>query len=388
MEEQLRQSEKMQAIGQLAGGIAHDFNNQLAGVLGYADMLENHLEDEKLSRYATSIKKGAKRAAELTKQLLAFSRKGKNLSVPVEIHKVIGEVASILEHSIDKRIKIQQVLKASPAVTVGDPTQLQNAILNIALNARDAMPRGGELIFETDIAEFDEDFCKGHPYEVDAGGYLKISVTDNGCGMDAETQKHIFEPFYTTKEVGKGTGMGLASVYGTVRNHGGSISVYSEVGHGHGTAFRIYLPLAEDVRNDENANTRSNPTTGTARILLVDDEGVIRELAAEMLRGWGYKVTVCNDGKEAVKFYESSWQNIDLVILDMVMPELGGRDTFIAMREINPDVRAILSSGYSINGEAQAILDEGVMAFVGKPFSQAELSEKVAQVLRGGADYQ
>ncbi|MHC4872750.1 MAG: PAS domain S-box protein [Planctomycetota bacterium] len=384
MEEQLRQSEKMNAIGQLAGGIAHDFNNQLSGVLGYADMLETRLEDEKLSKYAANIKKGAKRAAELTAQLLAFSRKGKNLSISVNIHKVIAEVIDILEHTIDKRISMQQTLKALPAATTGDPNQLQSAIFNIALNARDAMPRGGELIFETDLAELDESFCKDHPYEICTGTYLKISITDNGEGMDAETQKHIFEPFYTKKEQGKGTGMGLASVYGTIRNHNGAISVCSEVGHG--TTFNIYLPLADEARDEQEGTGSSAPTTGTARILLVDDEEVVRDIATDMLKELGYKVTVCNDGKEAVEHYEKAWKEIDLVLLDMVMPELGGHDTFAAMKKINPDIRVILSSGYSIDGEAQQILDDGVMAFVGKPFEQTELSEKVAQVLRGGVD--
>lgn len=382
LEDQLRQTEKMQAVGELAGGIAHDFNNQLTGVLVYADMLINGLEDEELGRYAANIKKAAKRAAELTQQLLAFSRKGKNLSVPVEIHKVLAEVTSILEHTIDKRIKVRQTLNASPATTIGDPSQLENVILNIALNARDAMPKGGELVFETDIVELDEDFCKGHANELLPGSYLKISVTDSGCGMDPETQKHIFEPFYTTKGVGKGTGMGLASVYGTVRNHKGAISVHSEAGRG--TTFRIHLPLAEEAGNEQDASGRNVPVTGTARILLVDDEEMVRDLAADMLRVLGYTVTQCNNGKEAVEYYKKSWQHMDLVILDMVMPELGGRDTFIAMRNINPHVRAILSSGYSINDEAQAILDEGVMAFVEKPFELAEFSEKVAQVLRGG----
>lgn len=381
MEEQLRQSEKMQAIGELAGGIAHDFNNQLTAVLGYADMLENRLKDEKLSKYATNIKKGARRAAELTKQLLAFSRKGKNLSVPVEMHKVLLEVIAILEHSIDKRIKIHQSLNARPAIAIGDPNQLQNAILNIALNARDAMDKAGELIFETDVVELDNDFCKEHPYEILPGTYLKISVTDNGCGMDDETQKHIFEPFYTTKGVGEGTGMGLASVYGTIRNHQGAISVHSDVGDG--TTFNIYLPLGEDIRGKQEANRQSTPITGTARILLVDDEEMVRELAADMLRGIGYEVTVCKDGKEAVECYEKSWRETDLVILDMVMPEIGGLDTFIIMRGINPKIRSLLSSGYSHANEVQEVLDEGVMGFVQKPYDQVELSERVAQVFGG-----
>jgi PAS domain S-box-containing protein len=380
MEEQLHQSEKMQAIGQLAGGIAHDFNNQLAGVLGYADMLEKHLEDDTLSRYAINIGKAARRAADLTNQLLAFSRKGKNLSVVVELHRVLADVISILEHSIDKRINIQQLLKATPATTIGDPTQIQNAILNIALNARDAMGKQGELIFETDIAELDTDFCKNQPYEIAPGNYITVSISDNGCGMDAEAIKHIFEPFYTTKKIGEGTGMGLASVYGTVQSHNGAITVSSAIGQG--TTFCLYLPHTQKHLDEPNGQAADAPITGTARILLVDDEELVRTVVAEMLEDIGYTVSTCADGKQAIKYYETFWKEIDLVILDMIMPELGGRDTFAVMKKINPGIRAILSSGYNIDGEAHAILSEGVMAFVGKPFKQKKLAKKVAEVLR------
>jgi len=243
--EQLRQAEKMQAVGQLAGGVAHDFNNQLASISGYAEMLGRHLVDDRLKRYLQRIVTATKRASDLTQQLLAFSRKGKYLSVPVSIHSILGEVTAILGRSIDKRIKIQRKLNAVPAMIIGDPSQIQNALLNIALNARDAMPEGGKLSFETSIENLTEEFCAPHGEELSSGNYLKIRVVDDGCGMDAETQKHIFEPFFTTKSVGKGTGMWLASVYGTVRNHKGFIDVESE--QGRGTCFDIYLPMAEEV---------------------------------------------------------------------------------------------------------------------------------------------
>ena len=379
MEEQLRQSDKMNAIGQLAGGIAHDFNNQLTGILGYADMLVNDIEDKVLSTYAQNIKKGAIRASELTNQLLAFSRKGKNLSVPVNIHSIILEVVDILQHSIDKRIEIQQDFKASHATTEGDPTQIQNSILNIAINARDAMPDGGELIFETESIVLNEKSCIGDLQNLVPGDYILITVSDNGCGMDLETQKHVFEPFYTTKRIGEGTGMGLPSAYGTIYNHNGCINLKSELDHG--TTFRIYLPLFEDLNTDDKKKANNKPIYGTAQILIVDDEEVVREIATAMLEELGYQVAVCNDGKEAVKYYKKSWKEIDLVLLDMIMPELGGGDTFKAMKKINPDVRALLSSGYSINGEAQSILDDGVIGFVGKPYVLLELSEKVAEAL-------
>ncbi len=381
LEERVRQSEKMQVVGQLAGGIAHDFNNQLSAILGYSELLILRLEDEQLIKDATRIKQGALRAANLTAQLLAFSHKGKSLSTPVSIHKIISEVTDILERTISKQITIQQILNASSEATLGDPNQLQNAILNMAINARDAMPDGGKLIFETSVCELDENFLKEYLYDILPGTYLMISISDNGCGMSAETQKHIFEPFYTTKEVGKGTGMGLASVYGTIHNHKGEISVCSEVGKG--TTFSIYLPLLEGVNSTEVVEKSKTPVNGTARILLVDDEKTILEFATSALEALGYETITCSDGKEAVEYYEKSSAEIDLVILDMIMPVMGGRETFLQMKKINPEVLAILSSGYSLNETAQTILDDGVKAFIRKPYELIELSKMLAQVLHG-----
>ena len=380
LEEKIRQSEKMQAVGQLAGGIAHDFNNQLTGILGYSEMLISSLKDEQLIKKANIIKKSALRAADLTTKLLDFSRKGKVLSVPVSIHKIIEEVAGILEHSINKQITIRQILNADPETTLGDHNQLQNALLNIAINARDAMPDGGELVFETAVVNLDKNFFQKQPYDTLPGSYLMISIADNGVGMDVETQNHMFEPFYTTKGIGKGTGMGLASVYGAIHNHKGYIGVYSEVDHG--TTFRIYLPLINETLPPEQAEY-NKPVEGTARILLVDDEEMILEYMTSALKELGYLVTTCSNGKEAVRYYENSWREVDLVILDMIMPVMGGRETFTLMKNINPEILAILSSGYSIDGEAQSILDDGVKAFITKPHRLIELSKKVAQVLQG-----
>ncbi|MFA6568194.1 MAG: PAS domain S-box protein [Victivallales bacterium] len=241
LEERLRQSEKMDAIGQLAGGIAHDFNNQLVGIMGYAEMLYEKLDDENLKNYADNILKASRHAADLTGNLLAFARKGKDVEVPVEIHKIIEEVVAILERSIDKRIEIRKIFKARRAVMIGDPSQLQNALLNLAINASDAMPSGGELVFSTEIADMDEYVQKTHVQEIFGEKYLKVCVIDNGIGMDEDMIKHVFEPFFTTKEIGKGAGTGLASVYGTVKNHKGFIDIRSEPGHG--TTFTLYFPL-------------------------------------------------------------------------------------------------------------------------------------------------
>jgi len=382
LEEQLRQSEKMEAIGQLAGGIAHDFNNQLSGIMGYADLIREDVGDNQhLSRYADNIIISTRRAADLTSQLLAFARKGKILSMPVNIHKLIVEVVALLQRSIDKRIEIKQQLNANPPMTRGDPTQLQNAILNLAINARDAMPNGGELILSTDTIELDEVYTrKNLAFEVTPGRYLQICVTDTGIGMDEETKKHVFEPFFTTKEIGKGTGMGLPAVYGTVKSHKGSISFYTEPGRG--TIFKLFLPLyLEDIEIDAESLIQGVYIKGSAKILLVDDEELVRSVAKDMLEGMGYKVITSSNGRKAMDTYIKEWKNIDLVILDMIMPEKDGKETFLAMKEVNPGIVALLSSGYSIDSKIEQLLEFGVKGFIQKPYRSTDLSKKVADVL-------
>jgi len=383
LQEQLRQAEKMQAIGQLAGGIAHDFNNRLVAISGFAQILAAECAQDDLRGYAERIVQGAKRASDLTSQLLAFARKGDFQSVPVDVHDLIGEVVHFLRHSLHKQIEIKQRLEANPPVTRGDPTQLQNALLNLAINARDAMPTGGALIFATRVAYLDEDYCQAHPYRIEPGEYLQIAVTDSGIGMDKETQKHIFEPFFTTKPKGEGTGMGLAAVFGTVKHHQGLINVYSEPGHG--SSFKIYLPLLRTTPR-ETRPPAPVPATGTAHIMVIDDEDDVRDFVTLALRRLGYRVTSFADGSEAVACYRAEWQDIDLVLMDLVMPRLSGRETFLALRAINPLIKLILATGYSLNSEAREVLDEGAVAFVQKPFPMAELAEKIAAALGSAAD--
>jgi signal transduction histidine kinase/ActR/RegA family two-component response regulator len=380
-QEELAQLQKMEAVGQLAGGIAHDFNNQMAGVLGYAEMLRERLsEDPRMGRFINNIIVGIRRASDLTAQLLAFARKGKYLVVPVNMHNVILEVVSLLEHSVDKRITIRQQFNARPPVAMGDPTQLQNVILNMALNARDAMPEGGELTFATDVVDLDEEFCKRHPHEVVPGRFVRIGVTDTGTGMDRETMKRVFEPFFTTKPRGKGTGMGLAAAYGTVKNHHGAITLYSEVGRG--STFNVYLPIGEKEAAGEGSGEQEvKRIPGNPHVLVVDDEALVAEMAVDMLSELGCQVTHCDNGREAVDYYRKAWKGIDLVILDMVMPEMNGREAYGHMKQINPKVRALLSSGYSLNGEAQKMLTEGVLSFVQKPYHRAELAKAIVRIL-------
>ncbi len=381
MEERLMQSEKMEAIGQLAGGLAHDFNNQLTGIMSYADILRLDLMDNPgLAHYADNILVLVKRASDLTAQLLAFARKGKYLSVPVDINRIVFEVVSMLKHTIEKDITLKQQLNAHPCSILGDPSQLQNAILNLALNARDAMPQGGELCFSTDNVSLDQQYCAVSPFQLEKGRYIEVCVADTGIGIEEEIRHHMFEPFFTTKEKGKGTGMGLAAVYGTVNNHKGSIDVFSKIGHG--TTFKLYFPLM----NEENRpGVRRTGTVefeqGTIHILLVDDEDSICKAVPKILQKIGYRTTSFRSGLEALDYYRKSFRTVDLVILDMVMPEISGKDVFIAMKKINPHIVALLSSGYSINGEAQGILEEGVNGFIQKPYRIEELSQKIAEIL-------
>lgn len=375
----LRQVEKLEAIGQLAGGIAHDFNNYLSTIQGFSELLSERLEDPSHRRYTDNIIASCGRAADLTKQLLAFARKGKIFSVPLDVHQSIQEVVGLLQHSLDRRIAILTHLEASVGVIVGDPTQLQNALMNMALNSRDAMPEGGTLTFATALRTLDEEYCRRIPYEMEPGCYLQISVTDTGLGMDAETQQRVFEPFFTTKELGKGTGLGMASVYGIVKNHRGAINVYSEIGRG--TCIKIYLPLAHPGTEVQDAVRAAEPLRGVSQVLVVDDEEMVAEMATEMLEGLGYHVQVCRDGQEATEFYRHAWRDIDLVLLDLIMPRLGGKDTFVAMRTINPKARILLSSGFSLEGEAQRILDLGALGFLQKPYQKSELAQKIQQAL-------
>jgi PAS domain S-box-containing protein len=380
LEVQLRQSQKMEAIGRLAGGVAHDFNNLLTGILGYANLLKEKSDPgDNIFQAAEMIERAAGRAAQLTGQLLGFARKGKHQNVPVDLTGTIHEVIGLLKHTIDKNIVIRQRLRAHPASVLGDPGQMQQVILNLAVNARDAMPLGGELCFETDLVELDSSYCRTYAGAT-PGQYYMVSITDTGCGIPLEIQDRIFEPFFTTKEPGKGTGMGLAMVYGIVKNHGGSIRVHSEVRQG--TTFKVYLPVPAESPDSQVISQEIALAPGIGRILVVDDEEMVRTVTKEMLSSLGYQVVTVSDGQEAVEYYRGFGTEIDLVIIDMIMPKLGGRDCFRALKAINPSVKAILATGYDRNGAAQEILNAGMLGFVQKPYQMSQLSEVIANVLR------
>ncbi len=380
LEASLRQSTKMEAFGQLAGGIAHDFNNLLTGILGYASMLKLEVpEDSTIYDSVATIEKTAQRAADLTRQLLGFARKEKYQFLPVDLHETIHEVVFLLSRTIDKSISITQRLHASDATIHSDPGQLHQVLLNLAINARDAMPEGGELTFETERGYLDEVYCRTH-YDATVGDYLMVGLTDTGSGIPEEIRTRIFEPFFTTKEQGKGTGMGLAMVYSIVRNHGGHIQLYSE--HGHGTTFKLYFPVKDAGRTDD-LGEQSRIVRGSGRILVVDDEEVVRNVAIEMLGRLGYEVTAVPDGQACIDFYQEHGDTVDLVIIDMIMPEMEGRECFRELKTLDPDVRAVLSTGFGYNERARAIIDEGMLGFVEKPYQIVALGEKLHRVLNG-----
>lgn len=382
LQEQLNHSRKMDAIGQLAGGVAHDFNNMLGGIRGCAELLqlqENVSGNEESKEYLSMILTSAERAADLAGKLLTFSRRQIVHSTPVDAHQAIKDAISLLEKTIDKRIEIISDLSAEASVVIGDLTQLQNIFLNIGINASHAMPEGGTLSFTSKMINLTETYCDASPFDLVEGNYIGIEIRDTGCGIKPENLSHIFEPFYTTKEQGKGTGLGLAAAYGAVQSHKGSITVYSEPGNG--TCFHILLPLTDKAVR--SLHYEPEAIHGKGLVLVVDDESVMRTVARAFLKQWGYDTLVAENGRMAVELYREHAGEIDLVILDMIMPEMNGRDCFFAMKSIRPDAKIVLSSGFSRNEDIKDLKEHGLTGFVKKPFSSAEFSKIVAAALRG-----
>lgn len=382
LEEQLRQSTKMTAVGELAGGIAHDFNNLLAGILGEASMLKLESPPGSSAHSAAkTIEEAATQMADLTRQLMGFARRGKYQTVPVDVHESIREAASLLRRSMPKNIDLNLDLRAQNATVNGDPNQIEQIMLNLALNARDAMPDGGELVFRTAGFDTRDGSVEGVPGLVPST-YLKIEVTDTGHGIPEEIRDRIFEPYFTTREPAKGTGMGLATVYGIVINHGGAICV--EGTPGMGATFSVYLPSAHKAADPKQRAVVDAPSDRKRRVLLVDDEEMLRNVVSRMLRRMDYEVVTASNGQEAVDHYRQHADEIDLVVLDMMMPVMGGRDCFRALKSMDPEVKVLLSTGSALEGQAQEIMAEGVLGFVQKPYRMDELGKQVRQIMENG----
>ena len=376
LESQLLHAQKMEAVGTLAGGIAHDFNNLLMGIQGYAslmflDMNITHPLYDKLKGIEDQVRSGA----ELTKQLLGFARGGKYEVSVTDLNDIIKKTSSMFGRT-KKEITIHRNYEHNIWTVEVDRGQLEQVLLNIYVNAWQAMPDGGDLYLETANVFLDQK--SAIPYGVKSGKYVRVRVTDTGVGMDEQTRKRIFEPFFTTKEMGRGTGLGLASVYGIIKGHNGIIDVYSEKGHG--ATFTIYLPASEKelVRQEQVA---TDIVKGEGTILLVDDEEVIIDVGSEILEVLGYKVSVARSGREAIEIYKEKQNEIDMVILDMIMPEMDGGETFNVLKSIDPGVKVIVSSGYSADARSTRMMEQGCCGFIQKPYSVNALSQKVKEVL-------
>lgn len=381
IEEQFHRSQKMEAIGQLAGGVAHDFNNLLGAISGYAEMLKKKYakDDEKMKKYLNTILSASERAADLTAQLLAFARKGKFQIAPVSVHELINEVTTLLEHTIDKRISIIKDFSAEKDKILCDKTQFHNALINIAVNARDAMPEGGELTFATKLAQIDNQFIEKNNFNMPLGEYLRISISDSGIGMEKELMDKIFEPFFTTKDPGKGTGLGLASVYGTVKSHNGAITVDSALNFG--TTFHIFMPITENALL-EHEKEAYEPAQGHGKILIVDDEEVLRDVVSDMLSSLGYSVLTCADGVEAIELYKKQHSEIGLVLLDIIMPRMDGYNCFRELKKINPNTAVIVTSGFTRDKTASKMIEDGAVSFIQKPFNMSNLAREIAHAFK------
>jgi PAS domain S-box-containing protein len=376
LEAQLQQAQKMETIGTLAGGIAHDFNNLLQGIQGRVSLMlmgtaSSHPHFEHLNGIADYVEGGAN----LTRQLLGFARGGKYEVKTTDLNELINNQNQMFGRT-KKEITIREKYEENLWSTEVDRRQIEQVLMNLYVNALQAMPYGGDIYVQTENIIIDENYIK--PYMIKPGKYIKTSVTDTGVGMDKATQKRIFDPFFTTKEMGRGTGLGLASVYGIVKNHDGFINVYSEKGEG--TTFNFYLPTSEEEIVDEK-ELAEDILKGSETVLLVDDEDMIIDVGKPILEQMGYNVLTATGGKEALDIYEKKKQEIGIVILDMIMPGIGGGDTYDRLKELNPDIKVLLSSGYSITGQATKILERGCDGFIQKPFNVMGLSRKIRGIL-------
>jgi two-component system, cell cycle sensor histidine kinase and response regulator CckA len=378
LESRFQESQKMEAIGRLAGGIAHDFNNLLMGIQGNASLMllktkPDHPHYEKLKNTEQYVLRGS----ELTKQLLGFARRGKYQVSPTNLNTLITESSTLFGRT-NKEISIHLELESKLRVVRIDRGQIEQVLLNLCMNAWQAMPGGGAVRIATENVAIDPDRVNGR--EAKPGDYVKVSVIDEGIGMDEETMQRIFDPFFTTKEMGRGTGMGLASAYGIIQNHDGFFEVQSQVGQGSAVSF--FLPASNETVAPGEKCEPGKIIRGNETILLVDDELIIVDVASKMLESIGYKVKVAMNGQEALEIYAVEGPKVDLVILDLIMPGISGGKTFDLLHEMNPGIKVLLSSGYSLSDEASSILEDSCGGFIQKPYNINDLSKKVREVLQ------
>jgi two-component system, cell cycle sensor histidine kinase and response regulator CckA len=378
LELQLRQSQKMEAVGRLAGGIAHDFNNVLTAILGYADLLGGEVAgDDATSEYVREIAAAGERAASLTRQLLAFSRQQMLEPRVLDLNALVENLQKMLRRLIGEDVELVTVLSERLPHVQADPGQLEQVIMNLAVNSRDAMPRGGTLTIETAEVELDPSYNKEH-FAMPPGKYVMLAVTDSGIGMSAETRSHMFEPFFTTKELGKGTGLGLATVYGIVKQSGGFVWVYSELGIG--TTFKIYLPPVE-APVDRSVRPKNGVVGGHETILLVEDEPGVRQLARKILERLGYRVLSASGGIEAIQIFMTATDPIDLLLTDVVMPDMSGSDIVAQIQRLSPRTKTVYMSGYTDDAIVRHGLIDPAQHFLQKPFSPEALGVKIREVL-------
>jgi signal transduction histidine kinase len=385
LEDRLRQSQKMEAVGRLAGGVAHDFNNLLTVILGYAQILADGVPaGSRLADGTTQIKSAAERAAGITRQLLAFSRKQVLSPRIINLNDTMMNLDSLLRRLIGEDIEVLTVPDSNLGSVKADPGQIEQVIMNLALNARDAMPNGGKLTLETANAQLDTAYASEHQ-PIPPGRYVMLAVSDTGEGMSPEVQARIFEPFFTTKEVGKGTGLGLSTVYGIVKQSGGFIWVYSEPGRG--TTFKIYFPCVDQVAEALGVEKRpSGALRGTETILLVEDDSQLRQLSSSVLAHCGYQLLVANGPEEGLAIARSNHKDIRLLITDVVMPGMNGRQLAEQILKDSPNMKVLYISGYTNNAIVHyGVLDKGLW-FLPKPFTLSGLVSKVREVLDSPAE--
>jgi two-component system cell cycle sensor histidine kinase/response regulator CckA len=379
-EQKLRQLEKFEAIGQLAGGIAHDFNNVIGAIMGWAELGEEEVPSESRAHsFFVQIREQSERAGRLTHQLLAYARRQVLTPRSINLNDVVGEAMALLQSVIGEQIELKKLLASDLRTTKADPAQFEQVVLNLCLNARDAMPQGGQLLIETSNADLDEEYCR-RSESLSPGRYVRLSVSDHGVGMDAATLEKIFEPFFTTKEKGKGTGLGLATVFGIVKQHLGHIDVYSEIGKG--SVFRVYLPAIEGSAEARPAIEEAPVRGGTETILLAEDHEGLRQMSHQVLSELGYSIVLARDGREAIEKFEANPGEFSLLVLDVVMPRLGGPAALERIRRINPSIPVIFTTGYTEESEMlSAIVSRGGALLLQKPYPPTDLARKIRDVL-------